>query len=162
MQALIQKKGERAVLKPCPKHQTKVHVWAGISKRGTTPIVIFEGTMDATLYITILEHGLTPFIQDTYPDSHRFLQDNDPKHTSRKAADFFAQEGINWWKTPPESPDLNPIENLWHELKEYIRREVKPTTKGYEGSNVFGIIGIQLMCRSAITTSGRSSHGSLN
>ena len=28
-----------------------------------------------------------------------------------------------------ESPDLNPIENLWHELKEFIRREVKPRTK---------------------------------
>jgi len=36
---------------------------------------------------------------------------------------------INWWKTPPESPDLNPIENLWHELKEFIRWEVKPQTK---------------------------------
>ena len=30
---------------------------------------------------------------------------------------------------PPESPDYNPIENLWHELKEYIRHEVKPHTK---------------------------------
>ena len=36
---------------------------------------------------------------------------------------FFATNGIDWWKTPPESPDLNPIENLWHELKEYIRRQ---------------------------------------
>lgn len=32
-------------------------------------------------------------------------------------------------KHPPESSDLNPIENLWHELKEYIRREVKPTSQ---------------------------------
>lgn len=24
---------------------------------------------------------------------------------------------------------MNPIENLWHELKEYIHREIKPTTK---------------------------------
>ena len=24
---------------------------------------------------------------------------------------------------------MNPIENMWHELKEYIRREVKPRTK---------------------------------
>ena len=36
---------------------------------------------------------------------------------------------MTWWKTIAESPDLNPIENLWHELKEFIRREVKPTTK---------------------------------
>ena len=35
-------------------------------------------------------------------------------------------ECINWWKTPPESPDMNPIENLWHE---FIRHEARPTTK---------------------------------
>ena len=35
------KKGQPATLKPRPKHPIKVHVWAGISKRGPTPIVIF-------------------------------------------------------------------------------------------------------------------------
>jgi transposase len=29
----------------------------------------------------------------------------------------------------PESPDFNPIENLWHELKKHLRREVKPFKK---------------------------------
>ena len=57
------------------------------------------------------------------------MEDNDPKHTSRKAITFFEDNSINWWRTPPESPDLNPIENLWHELMEYVRREVKPSTK---------------------------------
>ena len=123
------RKGEPAVLKPRPKTPVKVHVWAGISKKGPTPIIIFEGIMDADLYIEILQQGLLGFIHNTFPDSHRLMQDNDPKHTSKKAGKFFEDEGINWWKTPPESPDMNPIENLWHELKEFIRREVKPHSK---------------------------------
>ena len=83
--------------------------------------------MDAMLYTNILEESLLPFVRD-YPGV-RFMQDNDPKHTSRHAAQFFKDNEVNWWKTPAESPDLNPIENLWHELKEYIRREVKPKVK---------------------------------
>ena len=82
--------------------------------------------MDAAMYVDILRTTLKPFIHEVYPDSHRLMQDNDPKHTSRLAKAFFSDNNINWWKTPPESPDCNPIENLWHEMKEYLRREVKP------------------------------------
>ena len=73
--------------------------------------------MDAEQYCQILQEYLVPFIQTVYPHNHRFMQDNDPKHTSRRAQAFFTDRGINWWRTPPESPDANPIENLWHELK---------------------------------------------
>ena len=51
------------------------------------------------------------------------MADNDPKHMSNEA------KGVNYWRTTAESPDCNPIENLWHELKEYNRRVVKPTNK---------------------------------
>ena len=85
--------------------------------------------MDAAMYVDIIKNTLKPFIDEVYPDTHRFMQDNDPKHTSRLAAQFFSDNGINWWKTPAESPNCNPIENLWHEMKEFLRREVKPTTK---------------------------------
>ena len=110
------KMGEPAKRKPKPKHPLKVHVWAGISRHGATKICIFDGIMEAELYCSILESALVPFIQDKLPD-HRFMQDNDPKHTSRRAKAFFEEKEINWWPIPPESPDLNPIEDLWHELK---------------------------------------------
>ena len=112
------------------KHPVKVHVWAGISLKGSTGVCVFEGNMDAETYVNILDGTLLPFMRDVFPEGYcRFMQDNDPKHTSHRAQDYFLSQGIHWWKTPPESPDCNPIENLWHELKEFLRREVKPQTK---------------------------------
>ena len=98
---------------------------------GPTPICIFEGIINKELYVEIIRETFLPYLHTAFPeaDTHRFMQDNDPKHVSRYAQDFLANSNVNWWKTPAESPDLNPIENLWHELKEYIRRVVKPKTK---------------------------------
>ena len=101
-----------------PKYPLKVHIWAGISKRGSTGICIFDGIMDKELYIDILDQTLLPFVKSVYPDGHCFMADNDPKHTSKAALTFLEDNNIYWWQTPPESPDLNPIENMWHELKD--------------------------------------------
>ena len=59
------------------------------------------------------------------------MMDNDPEHTSGYATDWMSGNSVKWWKTPAESPDLNPIENLWHKLKQYmyIKREIKPKTE---------------------------------
>ena len=46
----FQKKNQPAKLKPKAKQPIKVHVWAGISKRGATHVCIFEGIMDTDFY----------------------------------------------------------------------------------------------------------------
>ena len=84
--------------------------------------------MDAPVYVDIIGRTLLPFVQEVFPDGHRFMQDNDPKHVSKLGQEYLTTNNINWWRTPPESPDMNPIENLWHEMKEYLRREIKPKT----------------------------------
>ena len=94
-------------------------------------------------------------IEELYPDGHRFVQDNNPKHTSALAKQCFEGTNINWWPTPEECPDANPIENLWHVLKEYLHRVVKPTTKEALISRItefWGIVYIQ-KCTRYITQS---------
>ena len=120
----FRKKNEPRKLKPKPKHPIKVHVWGGISRKGATSIVIFTGTLR---YCTILDSSLKPFIERTFTDqNYRFQQDNDPKHASNYSKTYFAENSINWWQTPPESPDLNPIENVWGSLKYFLRHSYKP------------------------------------
>ena len=110
-----------------PKHPFKVSVWAGISKQGASKLKVFTGIMERTFFCkNIIEDTLVPFVRQKFPNGHRFMQDNDPKHTSNLAKETMEKENIIWWKTPPESPDLNPIENLWHELKNHLRSKVKP------------------------------------
>ena len=64
---------------------------------------------------SILRDNLLPFIKERFPDSHRFQQDNDPKHRSNMTKQFMEENGINWWTVwPSESPDINPIEMVWN------------------------------------------------
>lgn len=104
-------------------------MWGAISRRGGSSLAIFEGIMDSKFYQEILRDHLLNFIERIYPEGHRFQQDNDPKHVSRSTKEWMAEHNVNYWPTPPESPDLNPIENVWHQMKEHLRRHVKPSTK---------------------------------
>ncbi len=40
----------------------------------------------------------------TFPDGHRLVMDNDPKHRSKETAAWFLENDVNHWETPPQSP----------------------------------------------------------
>ena len=98
-------------------------VWGAISRKGPSPLAIFKGTMDSIYYQKeIIGKALLPFIHEHFQTGHRFMQDNDPKHVSKSTLDYFKENDVNWWPTPPESPDLNPIERVWAELKDFVSK----------------------------------------
>lgn len=116
----FRKRFQPRLLKQRAKHPIKIHIWGGISKRGATNVIMFTGLINAERLCTVLQAGLVPFIRRVYPDGHRLYQDNDPKHASRLIEDFFDENRVKWWATPPESLDLNPIELVWGSLKQYL------------------------------------------
>jgi hypothetical protein len=94
-----------------------VMVWACFSYGGVGKLVFVDETMDAPLYVTILASALSPSLEQMSLSDFIFQQDNDPKHTAKLTNTFFEQRNIKKLPWPPQSPDMNPIENLWNYIK---------------------------------------------
>lgn len=98
-----------------------VMVWGCFSGHGMGPIRFIEGIMDRFVYVDILKNAMVPFAEDNLPLLWRFQHDNDPKHTAKIVKEYLEEEQIRVMDWPPQSPDLNPIENLW----DYVERELR-------------------------------------
>lgn len=101
----------------------KVNVWGCITPDGVGHLYRIDGNMDRFQYTHILESALLPTIEMHGYANRRwmFQQDNDSKHTSIHAREWFDDHGIHLLKWPPNSPDMSPIENLW----DYLEKQVK-------------------------------------
>lgn len=130
-QTCIRRRGEE-FLPECTQKTVKgnegIMVWGCFSKSGIGELCLIPKgqTVNAAKYRDILSNSLLPSLESLHRNGeYVFQQDNAPCHTARTVWTWFEDNNVvvmeDW---PPQSPDLNPIENLWDHVERQIQNVV--------------------------------------
>ena len=93
-----------------------------MSSAGVGPLCFIKSKVNAAVYQEILEHFMLPSADKLYGDADFiFQQDLAPAHSAKTTTNWFADHDITVLDWPVNSPDLNPIENLWGIVKRKMR-----------------------------------------
>lgn len=114
-------KGSPVPIRQTVKHPTKVMVWGMFCSKGPGKLYVVEGNMNATQYMKVLETRAIPQIQEWYSNGEAiYMHDGAPCHKAKVITEYLRSKEITTLDWPGNSPDLNPIENLWGVIKKRI------------------------------------------
>ncbi len=107
-------------------------IWGAMSSAGVGPLCFFFFLTNVTapVYQYILEHFMVPSADQLFKDADFiFQQDLAPAHTAKSTKSWLNEHGVGVLDWPANSPDLNPIENLWGIVKRKMRNK-RPKNAG--------------------------------
>lgn len=122
------KKGEKLIAKKSGKYYERTNIIAGYVNNQTIAPMVFNGSCNTKLFETWVEQFL---IKELKP-GQVVIMDNASFHKSQKTKDLIESVNCKIIFLPPYSPDLNPIEKFWANMKRWVRSNIDPFCQIYD------------------------------
>src|SRR6266404_396768 len=119
-------RGERLLADAPMGHWETVTFIAGLRQTGIVAPMLIKGAMNGEAFLAYIEQCLVPTLQRR----DLVVVDNVPFHKVAGVEELIQAVGGSLRYLPPYSPDLNPIELLFHPLKTCLRKAAERTMEG--------------------------------
>jgi transposase len=114
------KKSEKLIGKKSGKYYERTNIIAGLVNNKSIAPMVFNGSCNTDLFNNWVEHFL---IKELKP-GQAVVMDNAAFHKSQKTKELIESVGCKIIFLPPYSPDLNPIEKFWANMKRWIKQQI--------------------------------------
>ena len=117
----------RGMTPTCTRHLVRgkrTNAIVGLTSNGIIASEIFTTTVDGDAFFDYLRGSLLPMLQpfDGSSPNSILIMDNCSIHHISKVKELARQSGIVLLFLPPYSPDLNPVEEAFSYIKNYLRK----------------------------------------
>ena len=127
------KKGIKFIAKKSGKYYQRTNIIAGFVKNKPIAPGVFNGSCNARCFEAWVEYSL---IKELKP-GQVVIMDNAAFHKSQKTKDLIESVGCRIVFLPPYSPNLNPIEKFWANMKRWIKNKISQFDKLYDALALF-------------------------
>lgn len=115
------KKDEKLVGKKSGKDYQRTNIIAGLVNNKSIAPMVFNGTCNTNLF----ENWVEQFLIKELKTGQIVVMDNATFHKSQKTKELIESVGCRLIFLPPYSPDLNPIEKFWANMKRWIKLKIE-------------------------------------
>jgi transposase len=113
-------KGKPLLAKKSGKYYERTNIISGLCGSKSVAPFVFNGNCNTALF----ENWVAEFLIKELEYGQVVIMDNATFHKSQRTRDLIESVGCRIIFLPPYSPDLNPIETFWANMKRWIRSKV--------------------------------------
>lgn len=111
--------GERVYDQKPTYPSTTVSTVAILSEEGMVSTFTYTGSLNAELFILYLGAYVLPILKN----GRTLIMDRHPVHRAKSIQKYLKQNNIKFLYLPAYSPELNPIEEAFSKIKQYIKKQ---------------------------------------